>query len=358
LKSDAPDIIQRIRARVDDGRDQIRLMSWNNGAMSASNHEEFTAAVERGTASNGAAFGAVVPGVQPQENMFSPDHVAWYPELGIEWITFFNSQSPFTGFPLDVRLVGRDNYRILTLSNGQDEMKMIPVYNHADVFDHGSLRGWIQQLSDTYPGDTLLAIHFDADSETWINFDGELERIQDLESVTYTTLQTYLSEHPPMTTVTLLGDQADGIGDGYQSWAEKDINHEVYTKIVNGRERVAWAREVAPGDTTVEALAIDALTPRLLGLSTTNYGLASPYLAPDREVSARAYADDSVTLGQAALDAAEALHPVPAGAIELVNARASSGPALVEIPLSVPAAVYTDVAPLRSRIRCSSRRRS
>ena len=69
--------------------------------------------------------------------------------------------------------------RFARLSNGSDTMLMIPVYNHADVFDHGSLRGWIQQISDTYAGDTLLAIHFDADSETWINFDGELAAIQD-----------------------------------------------------------------------------------------------------------------------------------------------------------------------------------
>lgn len=346
LATDAPDILARVKERVESGQDQVRLMSWNNGAMSASTFEEFEAAVERGNASNLAAFGSIVPGVQPQENMFSPDHVTWYPQLGIEWITFFNSQSPFTGFPLDHRLAGIDAYQVATLSNGDDEMLMIPVYNHADVFDHGSLRAWLTQISDTYAGDTLLAIHFDADSETWINFDGELANIQDLEFVRYTNLQTYIDGHEPSSAVTLEGDQADGIGDGYQSWAEKDINHEIYTQVAIAREHAAWARAIAPGDATVEGLVEDALTPRLLTLSTTNFGLASPYLAPDREVSARSYAAESVSLAKAAFDAAVASNPVADGTIELVNARDSSGPALVEIALAVPAAVYTDPSPL------------
>ncbi len=346
LASDAPDILERVRQRVEDGRDQVRLMSWNNGAMSASTFEEFEAAVQRGQASNLAAFGATVPGVQPQECMFSPDHVGWYPALGIEWITLFNSQSPFTGFPLDVALQGEDNYQVATLSNGEDQMLLVPVYNHADVFDHGSLRAWVQQLSDTYPGDTLLSIHFDADSETWINFEGELAKLQDLEVVRYTTLQDYIDAHDPAVTITLEGDQADGIGDGYQSWAEKDINHEIYTQVALARERAAWARALAPGDATVEDLVAAALTPRLLTLSTTNFGLATPYLAPDREVSAREFARESVTLAQEALDAAAATRPVSAGEIELVNVRPSAGPAWVEIPLEVPASVYTNTAPL------------
>lgn len=346
LAQDAPDILADVSARVAEGQDDVRLMSWNNGAMSASTFEEFEQAVERAKVSNTAAFGEHVPGVQPQENMFHPDHVGWYRQLGIEWITLFNSMSPFTGFPLDVALDGIDNYAPLTLEDGDDSMTLVPVYNHADVFDHGGMKAWAQQLSDAYSGDVLLVIHFDADSETWLSFDGELADLQGLDFVRYTTIQDYLDEHDPTASITLEGDQADGIGDGYQSWAEKDINHEVFTQAVRSRSMVDWARALAPADPAVVTAAEASLTQRLLTLSTTNFGLASPYLHPDREVAARAFAQQSLDDAAAALAAAELTSPVAPGTIELVNTRPSAGPALVEIDLEVAAATYTDPAPL------------
>jgi hypothetical protein len=345
LAEDAPDIVERVAARVAAGQDQVRLMSWNNGAMSAETHEEFIESVERAKVSNTAAFGSFVPGVQPQENMWSPDHVGWYADLGIEWITLFNSQSPFTAFPLDHALPRKELYNPQIIEDGDDSMTLVPVYSHPDVFDRGGLRAWVKQIADTTPGDSLLVIHFDADGETWLNFDGELADLQELEGVDlrYTTIQTYLDDHPPEASLTLAGDQADGIGDGYQSWAEKDINHEVYTTVATARERGAWARALAPSDAGVADLLDDALTPRLYALSTTNFGLASPYLHPDREISARAYAADALAGSDAALAAAEATLPaLEPGVVELVNARPSAGAALVEIPLAVPAAAYGD----------------
>ena len=40
------------------------------------------------------------------------------------------------------------------------------------VTQSGVLR--LQQIAAEHAGDSLLVIHFDADSETWVNFDGEL----------------------------------------------------------------------------------------------------------------------------------------------------------------------------------------
>ena len=43
----SPDIITRISERVANGQDEIRLMSWNNGAMASSTEEEFAESVRR-----------------------------------------------------------------------------------------------------------------------------------------------------------------------------------------------------------------------------------------------------------------------------------------------------------------------
>ncbi len=340
LASDAPDIIDGIAARVAEGIDGVRIMSWNNGAVASQPYAEFEQSVVRGVDSLTAAFGEVDPGVQPQECMFSPDHVGWYRELGIEWITLFNSMSPFTGAPLDEALEGAALYNPVTLQDGDDEMVLVPAYHHADVLDHGGLRGWVQQIADTIPGDTLLLVHFDADSESWLGFDGELAAIADLPFVRYTTVQDYLDAHEPVAAIELYGDQADGVGDGFQSWAEKDINHEIATAVARAREKAAWAEALAAEDATVEGLLEQALETRLLTLSTTHFGLASPYLHPDRASAARSWAQQAEQEADAALAAAEALEPVAAGSIELVHARSSAGSALVEIPVEVAAADY------------------
>jgi hypothetical protein len=346
LAVDAPDILERVAARVAAGKDDNRIMSWNNGAVSAQTFEEFEQSIERAKVSLTAAFGEFVPGVQPQENMFSPDHVGWYRQLGIEWITMFNSMNPFTAFPLDVQLEGRELYAPITLQDGDDAMTLVPVYQHGDVFDHGGLRAWINQIADNHSGDTLLVIHFDADSETWLNFDGELADIADLDNVVYTNIQTYLDEHEDIAAITLEGDQSDGIGDGYQSWAEKDINHEIYSQVARSRAQVDWARAIAPMEPAVLTAAEDSLTQRLLTLSTTNFGLSSPYLHPDREITARAFAQQSVDDASAALAAAEATAPVAPGTLELVNTRGAAGPTLVSMTVEVPAAAYVDLSPL------------
>ncbi len=344
LEEYAPDILADIRARREAGKDGIRLMSWNNGAVSWQTFEEFEQSVERAKTSYIDAFGSYDPGVQPQENMFSPDHVGWYRDLGIEWITLFNSMTPFTGIPSDVQLEGEALYGPVTVRDGDDTMTMVPVYHHADVLDRGNLAGWAKQLSDRFPGDVLLAIHFDADSETWLNFDDEIRAAAELDFVRFTTIQAYLDTHGPDTEITLEGDLADGVGDGFYSWAEKQVNHYVSTKVARARDLTDWARDLARDDPDVEALVQDALETRLITLSTTNFGLSAPFLHPDREADARAFAAQAEAEAQAAFDAAavEAGEPAP-GVVELRHVRDSSGVALVEIPFEIPASAYDDI---------------
>lgn len=344
LKEHAPDILERIRARREAGKDGIRLMSWNNGAVSWETFEEFEQSVERAKTSYIDAFGSFDPGVQPQENMFSPDHVGWYRDLGIEWITLFNSMTPFTGIPSDVQLDGEALFNPLTLRDGDDTITLVPVYHHADVLDHGNLAGWARQLSDRFAGDVLLAIHFDADSETWLTFDEEIKAAAELDFVRFTTIQSYLDTHSSVGEITLTGDLADGVGDGFQSWAEKQVNQVVSTRVAQARDLTDWARALAPGDAAVDALVEKALDTRLITLSTTHFGLAAPFLHPDREADARAISEQAHVEAREAFAAAEAVAGAPPpGTIEVLNTRDSSGTALVEIPIEVPASVYQGV---------------
>jgi hypothetical protein len=338
MQEHSPDILERIAARVDDGSGDVRLMSWNNGAMASSTREEFGAAVARAWESNRALFSEVVDGVQPQECMFSPDHLAWYPEEGVSWVTLFNAANGFTALREDTPIQGEALYNPFTLEDPITGATMltVPVYHHADVMEHGGLKGWIRQLSASYPGDTLLVVHFDADGETWERFDLELSALGDEVEVTWTTIADYLADHGTVDSYPFYGDVADGTGDGFQSWAEKDFNHRQFTEVVKAREAAAVARFLGGGDAGVEAALEDALTPRLQALSTTNYGLAAPYLHEDRIASAEAQAAEANALSQEALALAEALSPPAPGTLELVNARESAGPALVEFSLTLP----------------------
>jgi len=343
MATESPDVLAAIAARVASGSDDVRVMSWNNGAVAGQTREEFDASIARALASYEAAFAEVTSGVQPQENMFDPDHIGWYAEHGIDWITLFYSSNGFTGMRLEADLTPADRYgtvRIRDPESLSDTMTWVPVYHHADVLDHGGLAAWVRQISATVPGDSLLAIHFDADAESWENFGVELDTLQplvDAGTAVFTNLEPYVDAHPPATTVDVAGDLADGTGDGFGSWAEKDLNHEVWTKIVRARHLADAARILGDGDDGVEALLAAALEPRLIALSTTHFGLAAPFLHPDRVASATAAADAAVTTAGAALDAAIALAPPGPTEITLLNITDAAGPALVEIPLSLSA---------------------
>ncbi|MFH1468318.1 MAG: hypothetical protein ABIO70_28275 [Pseudomonadota bacterium] len=338
LQTDGADVLARIQARVAAGQDAVRLMSWNNGAMANHNPGEFAASITWAQEGLEASFGGWDPGVQPQECMVSPEHLGWYRELGVAWITLFNSATPFTALQGQVALPDEAAFAPFTLTHGEDSLTAVPAYHHGDLLDHGGLYGWVEQLHGARDGDQLLLIHFDADAETWVGFDQELEPLLELDHVRFTTLQGYLDEHEPVASVELAGDLADGTGDGFQSWGEKAFDHEIATGIALAREMAAHAAAVAGGDPDVEALLAAALPPRLLALSTTHFGLAAPWLHPDRQQAARDRVAEAQAGALEALAAAGALATVDAGRILVRNTRDSAGAALLEIPLRVLAA--------------------
>ncbi len=346
MASDGADVLERIQERVASGQDGVRLMSWNNGAVAAQSREEFDASIAWAQDSLMNAFGEYDPGVQPQECMFTQEHVGWYRDLGVEWITLFYSGTPFTALRQEMQLPAEAWYAPSTIATTDSSMTLVPAYHHGDLIDHGGLAGWAQQIHESQSGDQLLLIHFDADAESWEAFDQELDAAMELDFVEFTTIQDYLDSHDPVAEYDAPHDMADGTGDGWQSWAEKAFNQEIATGIAAAREAAIQAETVAGEDPDVQALLDAALEHRLLALSTTHFGLAAPFLHEDRQQRAREYVQLATQGADEALVLAVETAPLDRGDIAVINTRDATGTALVELTLRVHVDRWEDASGL------------
>lgn len=321
-------------------------MSWNNGAMANHTESEFKTSMTRARDGLDDFFGGHAAGVQPQECMFTTDHIEWYSEVGIEWLTLFYSATPFTALRIDHELPKTAWYNPFSLVDDDGHaLTTVPVYHHADLVNHGGLAGWAHQIHEGHTTDQLLVIHFDADAESWEAFETELTAVESLPFVSFTRIDDYVAGHAPTQSIRFEGDTADGTGDGFQSWAEKDFNHKLATQIHVARERAVQAAHLSSGLDEEDLKLVDAhlestLDARLLALSTTNFGLAAPTLHPDRIASAWAYADAALLEAEAALAIADEGSPVEAGALSVDNPHDFGGTALLEFTLEVPAEAY------------------
>lgn len=316
LPTYAPELYERIRQRVAE-KDEVRFQSWNGGTVSAETPEEFTASIQWQRDSLMNIFGKVENGVYPQEMMHTPSLIRAYRDLGVEWVSLFYSASPFTAFRNEVLLEGAELYNPLWLETpeGDARMVVVPTYHHADVADFLGLATWAAHIRSTVPGDTLLFIAFDADSTTWrLVLELTLPALESLPFVEFCTPGEYLATHEPVGTIVLHRDLADGSFDGYSSWAEKPINHEIWTAVEASRLNQDRTRFLTgrlylhlP---EVEALLEENFRWRMQTMKTTHFGLATPYLHPDRVIAARNHAYQIRTLsGQALARTKEACQP-------------------------------------------------
>ena len=258
-----PDIIERMKRRTAERGDEVQVMSYNNGMISAHTAAEFDAAISRAVHNekgSGLAdlFGSFGPMVRPQEMMFTPKHLDLYPRHGIHSISLFYSALPFNGFSSFVPPLSlKERYNPLELWHPQIEgrMTLLPAYNIGDILDHISLRRWVKllrrrQLAEKEATDLLLLLDMDADDEFWCGYDiplisrvyssgGGLEALvkslNDLDYLVFTTPSAYLAEHPPAAEITFGQDTADGSFDGLASWAEKWSNQMLWTELERAR---------------------------------------------------------------------------------------------------------------------------
>ncbi len=305
----APDIIEKMKERVDKYGDENIIMGYNNGALSAMTEDEFRESINLAvTNKNGSGlqdiFGKCEKIVRPQEVMFTPSQVKLYNELGVKALCLYYSAVPFDAFRTIVpKFPDEIAFNPVTYTYKGESMTVIPTYSNSDVCDAGCLRAWVKDLrkkqeSGEINRDLFLFINMDADAIFWETMDlgpltgklantdgihGLVTEIADLPYIVFDTPGGYLHNHGAVGEIDFTHDTADGNFTGYASWSEKPFNRKIWTRL----ERARMMSKI-----TSER---DCLSPsfddRILLLSTTHFGLATPVLNIQREKTALEYGD-------------------------------------------------------------------
>ncbi len=356
-----PDILENLQRRVNQGTDEIQIMSYNNGLVSAHTAKEFEAAIQwsiTNHAKSGLAdlFGKnFQTSVRPQEMMYTPIHVKLYPANGINTISLFYSGLPFNGFSNFIpKLSLEERYNPLTLTYPgiSETMTLLPCYNVGDLIDHLSLRRWVkqlrhQQMKNHHPKDLLLIIDMDADDQFWTGFDipvlksiyptiqglkGMIDNIKDLTYIRFTTPDRYLKDHPPLNEIEIRQDTADGSFDGYASWAEKWSNQRIWSGLERIRLLTYQTRHLF-GESTppeIDSLLKQAFEIRIKLLSTTHFGMAAPVMNLTRENCANDLVKEGISLVNRAWQSA--VKPPLQGDFSLIDYRRGENTAHINYP--------------------------
>ncbi len=319
LPAHAPDIIHEVRRRVGEKRDEVILMSYNNGLLPAMEEDEFSVSIARAVSNARGSgvqdlFGPVAPVVRPQEMMTTAGHFERYARQGIRYVALYYSATPFDAFRVFSReLTPAEAHNPLRYRHPGtgEETVIIPTYHPGDLVEHVSLRDWALnlhrlQVEGEIDRDVLIFLNFDADAEFWAGIQlpwyldwlpdtgglGQMvESVADLDFVSFTRLGDYLERHPPAGTVHFSQDTADGSFHGYHSWAEKATVSDYWTRTLRNRRAHETARRVialtgpGPMPPDLRDLLRESFETRLRVLSTTNFGLAGPFLTRQREAA-------------------------------------------------------------------------
>ncbi|MBE6740790.1 MAG: glycosyl hydrolase family 57 [Ruminococcaceae bacterium] len=300
----APDIIEGMKERVKKYGDENIIMGYSNGALGAMNDEEFEASIELAVTNEQGSglqdiFGEYEKIVRPQEVMFTPSQVSLYNKTGVKALCLYYSCVPFDAFRTIVpKLPDEIAFNPVKYTYKGESMTIIPTYSNSDVCDAGCLRGWVKELrakqeSDEINNDMFIFINMDADSVFWepmsipllkgkiANTDGInglVREIADLDYIVFDTPGGYIKNHAPIGEINFTQDTADGNFAGYASWAEKPYNRKIWTQIERAR---AMSKVNAESD-----FDSPSFKDRVLLLSTTHFGLATPVLNIQREKKA------------------------------------------------------------------------
>lgn len=308
----APDIIEKMQERVNNYGDEQIIMGYSNGALSAMNEQEFEESIEKAvTNPQGSGlrdlFGKYEKIVRPQEVMFTPSQVKLYNKLGVKAVCLYYSCVPFDAFRTIIpKLPDELAFNPLTYSYKGESMTVVPTYSNSDVCDAGCLRAWVKELhakqvSGEINNDLFVFINMDADAIFWESLNlpvvgnriantdginGLVREIADLDYIVFDTVGGYLKEHKPLGNIDFTHDTADGNFTGYASWSEKPYNRKIWTAIERSR---AMSKVNAKND-----FDAPSFRDRVLLLSTTHFGLATPVLNIQREKKADELAESII----------------------------------------------------------------
>jgi hypothetical protein len=317
----APDILEGIRARVQAGWDEIVPGPFNNGANHAATLDEFRAALGWALENPWGSglrqlFGRVAPFHRAQETMFTTGQEAVLKEFGLDGIILyyagvaFNSISTFIP-PLSLE----QRYNPLWFRSREDQppLVLLPAIAASDLVEQVSLENLMldlhaRQLRGEIQSDVLIHLNEDADLETWLptklpkalswfpNLGGLEELIRAVNKYPWAEFSVpseYAASHPPRAEVLVRQDLADGGFDGNYSWAEKCASLRLWTLLEQSRI-ASYRAEALAGRAPLQGAGLNlgpllwegmdsSFFQRLVGLTTTHFGMSTPIINEERQ---------------------------------------------------------------------------
>lgn len=382
LPRHCPDILERIRARVAAGLDEIVPGPFNNGANHAATADEFRAAVAWALENPWGSglrqlFGKTAPFYRPQEAMFTTGQETIFKECGIEGLLLYYALVPFNtlaAFTPALSLQQRFNPLWFRSSPDEPRMVLFPCMAAADVIDMVSLENAMLDLHDRQvrgeiQTDVVIHLNEDADLETWLplkvpglpggfpNTGGLQEYIDVVNKYSWAAFSVpteYLAAHPPQAEILVRQDLADGAFDGNYSWAEKFTSLQNWT-LLEGSRMASYRADTLARRAGMDVQAAlwegmdSSFFKRLIGLSTTHFGMSTPVINEFRQARALEILGESRRLAEEAeRAAASAVRQPTAGSLyefELFltppgrGALPAAAHTAVRIPLILPPSV-------------------
>ena len=341
------DTLDTLIERCKQGIDEVLIGSWGNCAQAALDTEELIQDHHwflhnsMGTGVDQLFPGRVAPYVRAQETMFTQGMIELYNKLGIEGICLYYSMYGFdVARPyINPRLDWNQRYGLVrlqsTLSN--ESTLMIPMYGFGDRLDFCSTKKWLEflrkkQENGVVSEHALIFFNFDMDSDNWINLNlpkflkwmpnsrGLMEFAEAVDKYEFVEFANLIDLIPNLKVhgkAVLREDVADGMWNGFYNWAQKYNNTTFWTygqrarwlkcasdSLISNFNKPQVIDQVNNLLRNVDDSKNTYLKNKILFASTTNFGMAMPFLHPDRFKTALKYVIKAYEFSEKAINEA------------------------------------------------------
>jgi len=325
-------VLDRVIERCKQKKDEVIIGSWANVGQVMLDTEEFLQdhawylENEMGIGLNQLFPGRVAPYARTQETMFTQGMIELYNNMGIKGICMYYSTYAFDTLRpfLYPRLNANQRYGLVKFNSSVSNSStlLIPTYGFGDVVDYFSIKRWFKlirrmQKTGEIDGHAIVLINFDMDAHywtgvklprivSWMPKTGGLREfakaVDKLDYVEFANLIDTIPKLPIHGECTCYPDVADGLWNGFYSWAQKYDN----TRFWTYGQKARWLKCVSDtlvsnGFSKERVASIDKLIRdksdlgesyiknKCLFASTTNFGLSTPRLHPQRIKTAISY---------------------------------------------------------------------